>query len=150
MPDLLCVWCATWTLHLEIRSKSIKSSEPNNSKYVLFLHNTIFAEVRACWGTIILSLNAASPRVLFRPPNHAFLRRRGNAALSAGTVSNEFSTAVLADSMAVRGERYLFSITVTPGFVTLYHGIIWSDGPFSLCDLALNSRMHCVFANATC
>lgn len=53
-------------------------------------------------------------------------------------VSNEFSTAVLAGSIAVRGERYLFSITVTPGSVmaTFCHSIIWSGGPFSLFDLA--------------
>lgn len=52
-------------------------------------------------------------------------------------VSNEFSTAVLADSIAVRGESYLFSITVTAGsvMVTLCHSIIWSGGPFSLFDL---------------
>lgn len=58
-------------------------------------------------------------------------------------VSNEFSTAVLADSIAARGERYLFSITVAPGsvMVALCHGIIWPGGPFpSLTLLVLHSK----------
>lgn len=40
-------------------------------------------------------------------------------------------------SFAVRGESYLFSITVTPGSVmgTLCHNIICSGGPFSLFGL---------------
>lgn len=77
-------------------------------------------------------------------------------------VSNEFSTAVLADSIAVIWgggveKRYLFSIKLTPGPVmaTLCHSIIWSGGPFPSLTLpvlfitSFKSRMYCNFANAS-
>lgn len=82
-------------------------------------------------------------------PNALSCRDRAMQHCQQAPVSNEFSTAVLADSVAVRGRHYLFSIAVTPGSVTLCHGIIWSGGPFSLCDLAWKSRVRCISASTS-
>lgn len=52
-------------------------------------------------------------------------------------VSNEFSTAVLADSVAARGGKLFIQYYSHPRIRHghLLHSVIWSGGPFSLFDL---------------